>query len=456
MVDLNDHFILFVSEDKMAATVQLIEKYNPEDISEQLIRDWLKANKITYGINQDSIKRITSQYDESIFPISIAKGIEPIDGIDGKLTFVSEQSDSIEIDEKRDFRDIKKIPSLDVNEKIAVLIEPIDGTVGSDVFGKKLPYRKAKKVKVRPGKNVIYKDEDQSFYSEIKGKLSVTGNQIHVHNTYEVNEDMSMKSGNINFVGSVIIRGNVPTGYRVEADGDIHIYGLVEASYIKAGGNVTITEGISGLKKGEIYAAGDVNIGYINQAKIESGNNINVQNSIMHSECVAKEHIYCHSGSIIGGTCSAGVTIEANEIGNKMDTKTEVSIGVDKGQFDLESQFSAAKKTLVSEIEKLRKIGNTLETKAKHGGGLSSKERIFLLKQKNTLQVTKNKLAKIEDKINSLKVSLGDEEKARLIAKKVLHRNVDLRFGKYQRRTDSVHKFTQVYIEDGEIKVTTL
>ena len=134
MVDLNDHFVLFVSEDQMAATVQLIEKYNPADISEELISDWLKANKITYGINHDAIKSIVSQCDESIFPISIAKGTEAVDGIDGKITFVSEQNDLINIDDKRDFRDIKRIPSLDENEKIAILIDPIDGEPGMTVL----------------------------------------------------------------------------------------------------------------------------------------------------------------------------------------------------------------------------------------------------------------------------------------------------------------------------------
>ncbi len=456
MLDLNDHFMLLVSDDQMAATAQLIEPYDANTINEQAIRDWLKANKITYGINKDAIKQIATQFDESIFPISIAKGKVPVDGIDGKITFVTEQSDSINIDDKRNFRDIKRIPSLEENEKIAVLIPPIDGETGSNIFGKKLPYRKAKSVRVQAGKNVVFKAEDQSFYSEINGKLSVAGNKIHVHNTYEINEDLSMKSGNIDFVGSVVIRGNVPTGYRVEAEGDIHIYGLVEASYIKAGGNVTITEGISGLKKGEIYAEGDINIGYINQAKLESGQSINVQSSIMHSECVAKEHIYCQSGSIIGGSCSAGVTIVANEVGNKMDTGTEISIGIDKGQYDLESQFNAARNTLVSEISKLKKLGESLENKAEIGGGLSSKERIFLIKQKNTLQVTKKKLAMIEDKINALTVNIGDEEKARLIVKKTLHPNVDLRFGKYRRTTDSDHKFTQVYIEDGEITIKSL
>ncbi|WP_440895332.1 DUF342 domain-containing protein [Amphibacillus sp. Q70] len=456
MLDLNDHFIMLISEDQMAASIQLIEDYNVGDITEQDIKDWLKSKKVIFGLNEESIKKITDEFEPALFPIKIAQGEEPEHGIDGTIDFVCDRDDYFNIDEKRDFRDIKRIPSLEEHEKIAVITDPIQGKAGYTVFGKKRPFKKARPVKMKAGKNVIFNKEENTFYATVVGKLSVTGQQINVHDTYEINEDLSMKTGNINFVGSVIIRGNVPAGYRVEAEGDIHIYGLVEAGFIKAAGNVTITEGIAGLKKGTIDAGGDVKIGYINQAKVEAENNIIVQNSIMHSHCVAKEHIYCHSGSIIGGVCSAGVTIQANEVGNKMDTKTEISIGVDQEQFQQESQLNVAKKTLLNEINKLKKLGDNLERKAKTSHGLSSKERILLLKQKNTMQVTKGKLAKIEEQIESLKVQIGDENKARLIVKKAIYPNVDLRFGKYQKTTDTIYKYTQVYIEEGEIEIKSL
>src|SRR5699024_9870292 len=247
-----------------------------------------------------------------------------------------------------------------------------------------------------------------------------------------------------------------PSGYRVEAEGDIHVYGIVEASFIQAGGNVTVTEGIVGLNKGTIIAGGDVNIGYINQAKVEADNNIHVQNSIMHSQCVAKNHLYCHSGSIIGGVCSAGVTIQAREVGNKMDTKTEISIGVHHEEFKQETQLTAAKKTLENEIAKLRILGDNLEKKAKSDRGLSTKERILLLKQKKTMQVTKEKLEKIEAKIEMLNVKIGEDDKARLIVKQTIYPNVDLSFGKYRRTTDQTYKYTQVSLENGEIQINSL
>lgn len=456
MVDLNDHFTLLISENNMAASIQLFEDFDGADLTKEDIQMWLKSNDISHGIIEDSIEKLVNEFDSGLFPLQIAKGTEPLDGVDGEIDFVCDQDDNLNFDDRRNFRDVKRIPSLEVDEKIAVVTDPVEGKPGYDISGKVIPYRKPRAIKMRAGKNVAFNTEDNTFYSEVKGKLSLTGHRINVHNTFEVNEDLSMSTGNINFVGSIIIRGNVPSGYRVEAEGDIHIYGLVEASFIKAGGNVTISEGISGLKKGSIIAGGDINIGYINQAKIEAENNIIVHNSIMHSQCLAKGHIYCHSGSIIGGVCSAGITIEANEVGNRMDTKTEIAIGVNQEQYNLESQYQAAKTTLLNEIEKINTLGESLAKKAESSQGLTSQERILLLKQRNTLQITEDKLAKVDELLQSLEVEIGDEEKARLIVKKVLYPNVDLQFGKYHRTTDKLYKYIQVYLENGEIDIKSL
>lgn len=454
MEDINDYFDLLISADKMSATIQLRAEYNPDELGEKVFREWLVSENIKFGLDEEAVKKIVSQYDASIFPIKIAKGVAAQHGKDGKIDFVCDQDDYFDLDEKRNFRDVKKIPSLEEGEKIAVITDPVQGQPGRDVLDKKLPAKQGKPVKMRAGKNVRFDEQTNTFFATTGGQLSVGANKINVFDTYELNEDLSMKTGNVNFIGSVIIRGNVPAGYRVEADGDVHIYGLVEDGHVIAGGNVIITEGIAGLKKGSIKAGGDVTISYINQAKVEAENNIIVQNSIMHSYCVAKDHIYCKSGNIIGGACSAGTLIEAKDVGNKMDTKTEIAIGIDQEQYQIESQLNAAKDTLINDIEKLKALGDGLEKKAK--SGLSSKERILLLKQKNTMQVTENKLKKIEEKIASLHVQIGDEEKAKLIVKGVLHPNVDLRFGKYQRTTDKEYKFSQVFLDDGEIQISPL
>ncbi|GGM21592.1 polymerase [Paraliobacillus quinghaiensis] len=456
MEPIQEIFKLDVSNDKMSASLHVKQSYNAEELTFGTLKKWLNDKGIVFGIDTSAVSKLATQYNENLNSIEIATGTPPIHGVNGKIDFLSEQDDVIGMEEKRNFRDVKKIPTLTTGEKIAKITDPTFGTPGRNIFNKVLPAKPGKPVRMRAGKNVEYKEEERTFYATADGKMSVGSNKIHVYNTYEVQGDLSLKTGNLKFIGSIIIRGNVPAGYRVEAEGDIHIYGLVESAYIEAGGSVFISEGIAGLRKGTVIAGVDVTIGYVNQAIIESGRNIIVQNSIMHSHCVAKQHIYCKSGNIIGGVCSAGMTIEAKDVGNKMNTKTEIAIGINQENHQQEAQLTKEKEEILSNIEKLRVLGDNLKAKEKMSEGLNSKERILLLKQRNTMQQAENKLSDIEAEIGSLQVELGDIDQVKLIVKGSLYPNVDLNFGKYKKTIKTVQKFTQVYLDNGEITAQPL
>lgn len=84
----------------------------------------------------------------------------------------------------------------------------------------------------------------------------VTTSSLAIESVYEIKEDVSLKTGNIDFNGTVIIRGDVPTGFSIKASGDILIDGLVEAAHIEAKGSVTIVKGIVGSRTGGIIAGG--------------------------------------------------------------------------------------------------------------------------------------------------------------------------------------------------------
>lgn len=456
MEPLHELFELSVSTDKMEASLHSKQIFDPEELTVDLMLKWLEDQKITVGIQTKAIENLVVNYQADLLPITVAVGTYPVHGVDGKIDYVCEQDDNIGVEEKRDFRDVKKIPSLKEKEKIAVVTAPVQGTIGYNVYGKKAPAKPGKPVRMRAGKNVTFNELDQSFYATADGQLSIGANVVQVFNTYEVRGDLSLKTGNLNFVGSIIIRGNVPAGYRVEAEGDIHIFGLVESAYIQAGGNVLITEGIAGQRKGTIIAGADITVKYINQAIVEAGKDIIVHNAIMHSHCVAQEHIYCQSGNIIGGICSAGKSIEVKDIGNKMDTKTEIAIGINQEDAEEETKLLKAKETLLENKEKLRILGESLNKKAESSVGLTGKERIFLLKQRNSMQQADRKLEKIEDELSLLNVEIGDAEKVRLIVKGSLYENVDLSFGKYHMTTRTTQKFTQVYLENGEITTKSL
>src|SRR5690606_27653982 len=110
---------------------------------------------------------------------------------------------------------------------------------------------------------------------------------------YEVSGDLDMKTGNIDFVGNVVIRGNVPNGFEIKAKGDIHVYGTVESAFLYSEGSIFVNAGIVGQGNGKIYAKNNLHTTFINQGNIEVENDVHVSQSILHSTVIAGGSIYC-------------------------------------------------------------------------------------------------------------------------------------------------------------------
>lgn len=239
-----------------------------------------------------------------------------------------------------------------------------------------------------------------------------------------------MKTGNLNFVGSIVIHGNVPSGFTVKAEGDIKIFGIVEAATIITNGEIYISKGINGLDKGSIIAKESVHVGYINQGKVTVGESIHVDNSILHSVCSARVDIMCRHGNIIGGTISAGNVIVVQDVGNRLSTETNLMFGLDKSIYEEEQQLIARKKELIETINKLQ----ILEEKINSNPELKNnpKHRITLLRQKNSYNKTKKALDDINGLLQSINSALGDENKIMLKVRGTIYSCSIVTIGKYK------------------------
>ena len=65
-------------------------------------------------------------------------------------------------------------------------------------------------------------------------------------------------TGNIDFTGSVQVRGDVENGFTVKAAGDIFIYGNVDGGFLYADGNITVNGRIIGQDKTIVQCKGDL------------------------------------------------------------------------------------------------------------------------------------------------------------------------------------------------------
>lgn len=439
----------------MRAEIDCTDAYSSADwtCSEAMIHELLKKHKIVDGIQQDAIETIVAKPSSDVFPVEIAIGKHPIAGKDGQVDFALDLSTEKHIskDDVISFRDMMQIPTVKQGQKLARLIPPEAGEPGHDVFGKQVAAKPGKQAVLKAGKNVVYREEDASFYATADGQISLNSPYLHVYAVYEVNESLSMKVGNIDFIGSVVIRGDVPSGYTVKAAGDVKIFGMVEAASIIAGGSIYISEGMSGVKKGELKATEDIHISYMNQGKAYARGNIIVSQSIIHSECTARGMIKCQQGNIIGGVISAGQLVDAKDIGNRLSTKTEVCIGRDYATLEHERTLRAKEKELKETLSKLDYIGQKLAQT--NPEDMDAKMRITMLRQKNSYQKTKAKLHDVEEQLLRINAFLGSEREASIVVRNQLYPNVIIAFGKYKRIIKTNHQAVRICLADQEISV---
>lgn len=454
MERLQTYFYTTVSDDHLVASLYCSNEYHDEiAISEDDVYQFLKENKINYGIDTEIVKLLTNNPGESEFPFTIATGIVPQHGLNGSIEYESNFSNEIVKNSDWNFREVMTIPSVKTGQKIATIHLPSKGESGQSVYGKNVSAKHGKPVRLKIGKNVVHRKEDNSVYATTEGQISVSNDAIHVHAIYEVNESLSMKDGNLDFVGSIIIKGDVPTGYKVKAAGDVKIFGMVEAATIEAGGSIYISEGLAGLQKGIIKAKENIHIGYINQGNVYVGKDLYVENSILHSECTVNNQVFCQRGSIIGGSLSAGADVETKDIGNRLGSKTEIIFGINKLMDIKEKELRINKKEVESTLEKLTLLGKKLEIEVNQQ---NPKLKGMLLKQRNSYEKTKEQAKLIDDQLSYVNSTLGDLEEAVLFVKGQIHPNVFITFGKYKRKVDRMHSNVQMKLIKNEIVIQAI
>lgn len=453
-MELKDVLRVNYSKDKLKAWIELLDSSFFDEVTEEDVGFLIEKAKINFGLvewQQSDWKQILANHQ----PLIIAKGIPPENGEDGYLEWKITLNSSVSEEEKFSFRDVTKIPSVNKGDKIATIVPATEGKEGTDVFGNPIRQKKGVGVRTKAGKNVEIEEETNVFVATAEGQLSITTKFIHVFPLYELSGDLSLETGNIDFVGSVTIRGNVGTGYSVKAKGDLFISGLVEGAFLQAGGNIVINEGISGMDKAYIKAEGNIETNYINQAKIETGNNLVVKKSILHSDCVAEGDIICQNGSIIGGSNSAGRQIEVKNVGNFAFTKTELALGINKKVSEQVEQLNEQLSALKDNQNKLVLLGNQLQKKKKQSG-LNTKERIVLLKQRHSLEKVTKDIEQIQLEMTELQWTIGNFTEMSINVYGKAFGNVELNIGKYSRLLKDEHSRFKSYLKDMEIVMEPL
>lgn len=446
---------------KVYIRIELFDK-TAEVLSDEIF-EYLEEQEVIYGILENNIIEFCKdkKYTKELIA---AVGKEPINGKDAEIVYnfdISKEKKFAEnADGTIDFRNLNIVTNVKKDTVLCYIVPPSEGVDGIDVYGNPIIYKKGKNITFNYGKNTYISEDGLKLLASTDGCVEFKNQKVFVENIYKV-KNVDNSTGNIDFIGNVVINGDVKEGFSVIAIGDIKIRGMVEGAYIKSDGDVVISKGMNGMSKGSIYAKGNITSKYIENASIVSEKSIYAE-ALINSDVKAGDSIITKgsTSSIIGGTTTAKNIIHAKTIGNK--TNPETNIILDLTNY-IEEQKKIEKRKrmnrhlkgeLLDKKNKIREIDEKIELIM--NSSLDAENKTSVQKQ---LMLTKikinNEVLEIQRQLQEV-IPTDNIVDHKIICKGVVYSNTRITIGwmKYRVRQDI--SYSKIYNDGNEITILPL
>ena len=379
----------------------------------------LKALKINTGIIRDALEK-HQENPEYCKNIIEAVGKKPVQGKNASIEYLFQTDRKakprLKDDGSVDFHHLDNISHVSKGDVLAVLTKEDPGVSGIDIYGAEVRPARVERLSLKHGNNIELTEDGLQLISMVDGHVTLEGDRVFVSNNFDVPADVDNSTGDVEYNGSVTIKGNVRTGFSVHAQGNIEIFGVVEGASIYADGDIILHRGIQGMGKGKIVCKGNLVSKFIESAEIQVDGYIETD-TILHSNVSAKGDVYVRgkNGNIIGGKVRSACLIEATRIGSTMGTATEVEVGTDPA---VAARMSEIKTTIGEKTEERAKLEQLVQLlRKKQELGILEPEKKPLLPSltKNMILIDAD-VKKLTDEYNELTELLEGNAHAKIQA----------------------------------------
>lgn len=334
-----------ISDDQMKAFAHFHPAEGGDDLNQQKIIDSLRKGKVYKGIRQRVITALIKEADQAKTHL-IATGQDPEQGSTARFKLLTTPIQQRELvpqmreDGTLDMRDLGGIETVDENQPLMERVPPEAGDNGYTVSGEVI-FAKPPEVKaLTAGEGThISPDNENLLLASRKGVPVETPSGLKVDDILMVNHDVDISIGNIDYHGSVMVKGDVKEGMRIKATGDIIINGFVEPAILESQCNITIAQGVVGNHKEEVgetpnqeefstvlIAQGVITARYAQHAYL-CASHVQLGTQLLHCLVKAESRIQVgnegqRNAKLVGGYLQADKQIAAGVIGAPSFTKT--------------------------------------------------------------------------------------------------------------------------------------
>lgn len=268
----------------------------------------------------------------------IAKGRAPEPGLDGRTVWLVKKlgSDSEVQTDARGFADFVQMHLFDnvtVGQKLVRVYRPKPGTPGLDVAGKVLPAINGRPISIRVEPTISIEPQENEgfdvFVAQAAGYVHQQGDTVGIRDTLTISGDLDYHFGSIDFIGNVLVSGDVHKGFSIRSEKNVTVRGSIQGeSILWAREGIFVGGTHFGGPKGVVSTTGWYHFRAARGVKADTDGPIVVDREAFDCDLTTRDVLYGPAASIVGGTIRCVRGLEVGHLGNHTGTTTVVHLCV--------------------------------------------------------------------------------------------------------------------------------
>lgn len=203
-----------------------------------------------------------------------------------------------------------------------------------------------------PNTVVDPKDPDR-LLAAVPGYVFYDQGLITVKGVLNVRRDVDFHTGNISFLGDVVVHGGVRSGFQVQAR-NVMVKDTVEAAFLRADGSLLAEAGIKGGGKGVVKAGKSLRTAFAENAMLLAGGKMLIDGACMHCDVYAGDQLAVR-GRLAGGVAASSRLVYVGEkLGGGLGAETVLMLGYDAMLLNKSHLIEARIKAVLERVEENR------------------------------------------------------------------------------------------------------
>ncbi len=447
-----------ISKDHMTVTAFF---YPPSEgaelMNEKEVLASLAYRKVSYGICAEAIHKFFEKR-EYCKEIVVAQGKAVKEGHDGKVELHFNANlrakPTLREDGSVDYFHLNLINNVEAGQLLATLHPEEPGEPGINVHGENIKPHAVKATYIKHGKNTVLSEDKLTLTAEKAGHVTLKEGKITVSDVLTL-ENVDVATGNIEYEGSVEVKGIVASNFSVKAGGNIVVKGIVEGATLDAGNDIILELGVKA--GGNINAGGNIVTKFIENATISAKGSV-ISECILHSTVSSGTEITVtgRRGFIAGGRVSASDKITAKVLGSEMGANTIIEVGADP---QVKIRLKELQKNIAAANKNIESIKPTVEgfTKMLKAGAKFSPDQVASVKKLIEMNKTlTEQITKDSEEYSELMEKLAEQKEAEVIVEGTAYPGTTVNIGELSMIVKKPVQYSRFVNKEGDVRLAPI